>query len=48
MLNLKLSHRLDSAVLSRDALLSVHAGDRILEVNGIPVRNITHDEVGFI
>lgn len=48
MLNFKLSHRLDSAVLSGDALLSVHTGDRILEVNGIPVRNITLDEVGFI
>eukprot|EP00066_Takifugu_rubripes_P020409 XP_011609675.1 PREDICTED: LIM domain kinase 1 isoform X1 [Takifugu rubripes] len=40
--------RLDSAVLSSDALLSVHAGDRILEVNGIPVRNITQDEINFV
>lgn len=47
-LNMELSHRLDSAVLSRDTLLSVHVGDRILEVNGIPVRNITAEEVGLL
>lgn len=48
MLNIKLSHRLDSAVLSSDTLLSVHVGDRIVEVNGIPVRNITAEEVGLL
>lgn len=39
---------LDSAVLSRDTLLSVHVGDRILEVNGIPVRNITAEEINCV
>uniref|UniRef100_A0A672GQ92 non-specific serine/threonine protein kinase n=1 Tax=Salarias fasciatus TaxID=181472 RepID=A0A672GQ92_SALFA len=37
--------RLDSAVLSPDLLSSVHAGDRVLEVNGIPTRNISSDEI---
>ncbi|XP_029957623.1 LIM domain kinase 1-like [Salarias fasciatus] len=36
---------LDSAVLSPDLLSSVHAGDRVLEVNGIPTRNISSDEI---
>uniref|UniRef100_H3CCC4 non-specific serine/threonine protein kinase n=1 Tax=Tetraodon nigroviridis TaxID=99883 RepID=H3CCC4_TETNG len=36
---------LDPAVLSGDALLSMHVGDRILEVNGIPVRNIAAEEI---
>lgn len=48
MLHLKLSHRLDSAVLSSDALLSLHVGDQILEVNGVPVRNLAAEEVGLI
>lgn len=39
--------RLDPAVHSHDLMSSVHAGDRVLEVNGIPVRNISQDEVGF-
>ncbi|XP_047463418.1 LIM domain kinase 1-like [Mugil cephalus] len=36
---------LDPVVLSRDLLPSVHTGDRVLEVNGIPVRNISPDEI---
>ncbi|XP_062261645.1 LIM domain kinase 1-like [Platichthys flesus] len=36
---------LDSTVLSPDLLSSVHTGDRVLEVNGIPVRNISPDEI---
>lgn len=39
--------RLDSSVLSPDQLSSVHTGDRVLEVNGIPVRNICPEEVGI-
>lgn len=37
--------RLDSTALSPDLLPSVHSGDRILEVNGVPVCNIAPDEV---
>lgn len=36
---------LDSSVLSPDLLSSVHIGDRVLEVNGIPVRNISPEEI---
>uniref|UniRef100_A0A7N8X324 non-specific serine/threonine protein kinase n=1 Tax=Mastacembelus armatus TaxID=205130 RepID=A0A7N8X324_9TELE len=36
---------LDSSVLSPNLLSSVHTGDQILEVNGIPVHNISPDEV---
>uniref|UniRef100_A0A3B4Y9K6 non-specific serine/threonine protein kinase n=1 Tax=Seriola lalandi dorsalis TaxID=1841481 RepID=A0A3B4Y9K6_SERLL len=36
---------LDSAVLSPHLLSSVHTGDQVLEVNGIPVRNINPDEI---
>uniref|UniRef100_A0A672GLG3 non-specific serine/threonine protein kinase n=1 Tax=Salarias fasciatus TaxID=181472 RepID=A0A672GLG3_SALFA len=32
-------------VTDPDLLSSVHAGDRVLEVNGIPTRNISSDEV---
>ncbi|XP_070699880.1 LIM domain kinase 1-like isoform X2 [Pempheris klunzingeri] len=39
---------LDSAVLSPDLLSSVHIGDRVLEVNGIPVRNISPDEINCV
>ncbi|XP_028278193.1 LIM domain kinase 1-like [Parambassis ranga] len=39
---------LDSAVLTSDLLSSVHGGDRVLEVNGIPVRNISPDEINRI
>uniref|UniRef100_A0A3Q1GQB4 non-specific serine/threonine protein kinase n=1 Tax=Acanthochromis polyacanthus TaxID=80966 RepID=A0A3Q1GQB4_9TELE len=39
---------LDSAVLSDDLLSSVHVGDRVLEVNGIPVRNISPDEINHV
>uniref|UniRef100_A0A671XA99 non-specific serine/threonine protein kinase n=1 Tax=Sparus aurata TaxID=8175 RepID=A0A671XA99_SPAAU len=38
---------LDSAVLSPDLLPSIHTGDRVLELNGIPVHNISADEVGL-
>lgn len=37
--------RLDSAILGADLLASMHSGDRILEVNGIPVCNASPDEV---
>uniref|UniRef100_A0A8C5H0D8 non-specific serine/threonine protein kinase n=1 Tax=Gouania willdenowi TaxID=441366 RepID=A0A8C5H0D8_GOUWI len=37
--------RLDLHVPSSDLLSSIHAGDRVLEVNGIPIRNISADEV---
>uniref|UniRef100_A0A6Q2XE43 non-specific serine/threonine protein kinase n=1 Tax=Esox lucius TaxID=8010 RepID=A0A6Q2XE43_ESOLU len=36
---------LDSNLLTPDLLTSLHIGDRILEVNGTPVRNILPDEV---
>nr|XP_046266332.1 LIM domain kinase 1-like [Scatophagus argus] len=36
---------LDTSVLNHDLLPSVHNGDRILEVNGIPVRNISPEEI---
>lgn len=39
---------LDSAVLSPDLLPSLHMGDRVLEVNGIPVRNISPDEINCV
>lgn len=45
--SLSLCHRLDSAILNPDLLPSVHIGDRILEINGIPVCNITPEEVGL-
>lgn len=45
--SLPFSLRLDSAALSPDLLSSVHTGDRVLEVNGIPVGNISPDEVGL-
>ncbi|XP_045895767.1 LIM domain kinase 1-like [Micropterus dolomieu] len=39
---------LDSAALSPDLLSSVHTGDRVLEVNGIPVRNVSLDEINCV
>ncbi|XP_040006212.1 LIM domain kinase 1-like isoform X2 [Xiphias gladius] len=39
---------LDSTVLSPDLLSSVHTGDHVLEVNGIPVRNISPDEIHYV
>lgn len=39
---------LDSAVLSPDLLPSVQTGDRVLEVNGIPVHNISPDEINRV
>ncbi|XP_013872345.1 LIM domain kinase 1 [Austrofundulus limnaeus] len=36
---------LDSSVFSPDLLSSIQAGDRVLEVNGIPVRNISPEEI---
>uniref|UniRef100_A0A8C6L2T2 non-specific serine/threonine protein kinase n=1 Tax=Nothobranchius furzeri TaxID=105023 RepID=A0A8C6L2T2_NOTFU len=40
-----LCFRLDSTVLSPDLLSSVQVGDQIVEVNGIPVHNISPDEI---
>ncbi|XP_068572194.1 LIM domain kinase 1-like [Cebidichthys violaceus] len=39
---------LDTAALSPDLLSSVHNGDRVLEVNGIPVHQITPDEINCV
>uniref|UniRef100_I3JQ38 LIM domain kinase 1 n=1 Tax=Oreochromis niloticus TaxID=8128 RepID=I3JQ38_ORENI len=39
---------LDSSVLSPDLLSSVHTGDQVLEVNGIPVRNISPEEINRV
>ncbi|KAL7390611.1 hypothetical protein ABVT39_024354 [Epinephelus coioides] len=39
---------LDSAALNSDLLSSVHIGDRVLEVNGIPVHNISPDEINSV
>ncbi|KAM8899266.1 LIM domain kinase 1-like isoform 2-T4 [Spinachia spinachia] len=36
---------LDPAALSPDLLSSIHNGDRVLEVNGIPVHNMSPDEL---
>uniref|UniRef100_A0A8C6L1U0 non-specific serine/threonine protein kinase n=1 Tax=Nothobranchius furzeri TaxID=105023 RepID=A0A8C6L1U0_NOTFU len=40
--------KLDSTVLSPDLLSSVQVGDQIVEVNGIPVHNISPDEVSSL
>ncbi|XP_054481528.1 LIM domain kinase 1-like [Anoplopoma fimbria] len=39
---------LDTAALSPDLLSSVHNGDRVLEVNGIPIHNISPDEINSV
>ncbi|KAK5918143.1 hypothetical protein CgunFtcFv8_002931 [Champsocephalus gunnari] len=39
---------LDSSTLSPELLSSVHMGDRVLEVNGIPVLNISPDEINCV
>ncbi|XP_061595710.1 LIM domain kinase 1-like [Cololabis saira] len=39
---------IDSAVLSPDMVSSVQAGDRVLEVNGTPVCNISPDEINLV
>ncbi|XP_032433078.1 LIM domain kinase 1-like isoform X1 [Xiphophorus hellerii] len=39
---------LDPGVLSPDLLSSVQAGDQVLEVNGIPVHNISPDEINCV
>ncbi|XP_071398860.1 LIM domain kinase 1-like [Centroberyx affinis] len=39
---------LDSALLTPDLLSSIHTGDQVLEVNGIPVRNISLDEINRV
>ncbi|KAM7398187.1 hypothetical protein PAMA_006198 [Pampus argenteus] len=39
---------LDSAALSPDLLSSVHTGDHVLEVNGIPVCNISPEEINRV
>ncbi|XP_035521912.1 LIM domain kinase 1-like [Morone saxatilis] len=39
---------LDSSVLNPDLLPSVHTGDRVLEVNGIPIRNISPEEINRV
>ncbi|XP_068456472.1 LIM domain kinase 1-like isoform X2 [Clinocottus analis] len=39
---------LDTAALSPELLSSVHNGDRVLEVNGIPVHNISPDEINSV
>uniref|UniRef100_A0AAQ4S781 non-specific serine/threonine protein kinase n=1 Tax=Gasterosteus aculeatus aculeatus TaxID=481459 RepID=A0AAQ4S781_GASAC len=39
---------LDPAALSPDLLSSIHNGDRVLEVNGIPVHNMSPDELSGV
>ncbi|KAL3042713.1 hypothetical protein OYC64_020599 [Pagothenia borchgrevinki] len=39
---------LDSSTLSPELLSSIHMGDRVLEVNGIPVLNISPDEINCV
>ncbi|XP_062414157.1 LIM domain kinase 1-like isoform X2 [Pungitius pungitius] len=39
---------LDPAALSPDLLSSIHNGDRVLEVNGIPVLNMSPDELNGV
>ncbi|XP_041863975.1 LIM domain kinase 1-like [Melanotaenia boesemani] len=39
---------LDSAVLGPDLLSSVQAGDKVLEINGIPVQSISPDEINHV
>ncbi|KAM9333085.1 LIM domain kinase 1-like isoform 2-T5 [Pholidichthys leucotaenia] len=39
---------LDSTVLSPDLLSSVHVGDQVLEINGIPVHSIPQDEINYV
>ncbi|XP_056140788.1 LIM domain kinase 1-like [Lampris incognitus] len=39
---------LDSALLTPDLQSSIHTGDRVLEVNGIPVCNISLDEINRV
>lgn len=36
---------LDSALLTSDLLASLHIGDRVLEINGTPVRNVPLNEI---
>ena len=40
-------YRLGGALLTSDLLTSIHVGDRVLEINGTPVRNISLDEVSM-
>lgn len=37
--------RVDSDCISPDVKNSIHVGDRILEINGTPIRNVPVDEV---
>ncbi|XP_060911278.1 LIM domain kinase 1-like isoform X1 [Labrus mixtus] len=39
---------LDAAVLSPDLLSSIHTGDRVLEVNGMPVSSISREEMNYV
>uniref|UniRef100_A0A673BWG6 LIM domain kinase 1 n=1 Tax=Sphaeramia orbicularis TaxID=375764 RepID=A0A673BWG6_9TELE len=39
---------LNSTALSPDLIPSVHIGDRVLEVNGIPVHNVSPDEINCL
>uniref|UniRef100_A0A8C7XD86 non-specific serine/threonine protein kinase n=1 Tax=Oryzias sinensis TaxID=183150 RepID=A0A8C7XD86_9TELE len=40
--------QLDSTVLSPDLLSSVQEGDKVLEVNGIPIQNVSPDEINRV
>ncbi|KAF6715757.1 LIM domain kinase 1 [Oryzias melastigma] len=40
--------QLDPTVLSPDLLSSVQEGDRVLEVNGIPIQNVSPDEINRV
>ncbi|XP_062341147.1 LIM domain kinase 1-like [Osmerus eperlanus] len=39
---------LGGALLTSDLLTSIHVGDRVLEINGTPVRNISLDEIQHV
>uniref|UniRef100_A0A673BWH7 LIM domain kinase 1 n=1 Tax=Sphaeramia orbicularis TaxID=375764 RepID=A0A673BWH7_9TELE len=45
---LSFTFRLNSTALSPDLIPSVHIGDRVLEVNGIPVHNVSPDEINCL
>lgn len=40
--------RLDPERMSPDLKSSIHVGDRILEINGTPIRHVPLDEVPFL
>ncbi|CDQ59037.1 unnamed protein product [Oncorhynchus mykiss] len=45
---LSVSHWVDSELISPDVKNSIHVGDRILEINGTPIRNVPLDEIDLL